>query len=118
MKKDLHPTSHLVVFIDSTCNEEFVTTSILSSDEIKEINGVPHKVLRVEISSGSHPFFTGKQMLVDTARRVEKFEARALKQSDTVAERKAKKAKREETKAKKVTKTKVVAKEIVQEDSK
>lgn len=101
MKKDLHPQSQPVVFVDSSCNQEFVTTSTMTSEETREIDGVEHKVLRVEISSGSHPFFTGKQILVDTARRVEKFEARKEKQEAEAAKRKGKKVKREENKAKK-----------------
>ncbi len=101
MKKDLHPQSHPVVFVDTTCKQDFVTSSTLTSDETKDIDGVAYQVIRVEISAGSHPFFTGKQMLVDTARRIEKFQARTAKQDDAKAARKGKKVKREETQAKK-----------------
>ena len=76
MKTDIHPKTHPVVFIDSSCKEEFVTTSTLTSDKTKKINGVDHYIINIEVSSASHPFYTGKQKLVDTAGRVDKFRAR------------------------------------------
>jgi len=93
MKADIHPTTHPVVFVDTSCNQEFVTTSTLKSDETRDIDGVSHYVLNVEISSASHPFYTGKQILVDTARRVEKFHARVEKQTAAASSRKGKKTK-------------------------
>ena len=93
MKKDIHPELHPVVFVDSSCNEEFVTLSTLTSEETREINGVEHFVIHTEISSGSHPFYTGKQVFLDTARRLEKFEARMKKQEAAAKKRKGKKAK-------------------------
>lgn len=94
MKQDIHPKVHPVVFVDTSCGAEFVTLSTLSSSETREINGVEHKVLNVEISSASHPFYTGKQILVDTARRVEKFQERTGKQAAASVGRKGKKVKR------------------------
>lgn len=76
MKKDIHPTLHPVVFVDISCGKEFVTMSTMTSEEKKKIKGVDHYVVRVEVSSASHPFYTGKKMLVDTAGRVDKFNAR------------------------------------------
>jgi large subunit ribosomal protein L31 len=105
MKKDIHPTSHQVVFVDTSCNEEFVTTSTLTSEETRDIDGVSHFVLPVEISSATHPFYTGKQILVDTARRVEKFQARAAKQDAAAAARKGKKSKKAVAAAKKAEET-------------
>lgn len=93
MKQGIHPATHPVVFVDSSCGAEFVTTSTLTSDEKRDINGVSHFVIHTEISSGSHPFYTGKQILLDTARRVEKFEARMQKQAAAAEKRKGKKAK-------------------------
>lgn len=93
MKKNIHPKINPVIFVDTSCGAEFVTTSTLTSDETREKNGIKHFVINVEISSASHPFYTGKQILVDTARRVEKFEARLEKQPHVAAKRKGKKAK-------------------------
>lgn len=60
-----------------------MTTSTLKSDQTKEVNGITYFVIPIEISSASHPFYTGKQILVDTARRVEKFKERVEKQGAT-----------------------------------
>ena len=76
MKKDLHPKLNHVVFIDTACKAEFATLSTLKSEETKKINGVEHYVIHVDVSSASHPFYTGEKMLVDTAGRVDKFRAR------------------------------------------
>lgn len=76
MKAEIHPKLHPVVFIDSSCGAEFVTRSTLTSDKTKKIDGVDHYIINVEISSASHPFYTGKKMMVDTAGRVDKFRAR------------------------------------------
>ena len=73
MKKDLHPKYHPVVFVDPSVGAEFVTRSTMTSSEVRNIDGVDHYVVRMEISSASHPFYTGKQRLVDTAGRVERF---------------------------------------------
>ena len=94
MKSDIHPQSHPVVFVDTSCGAEFVTTSTLTSEETRKIDGVDHYIINLEISSASHPFYTGKQMLIDTARRVEKFEARMKKQEEAAKARKGKKAKK------------------------
>jgi len=74
MKSDLHPEYHPVVFLDAGADFEFVSRSTMKSEETREIDGVEHYVIRLEISSASHPFFTGKQHFVDTAGRIEKFQ--------------------------------------------
>lgn len=94
MKTDIHPQVHPVVFVDTSCGAEFITHSTLKSDETRTIDGVDHYIINIEISSASHPFYTGKQILVDTARRVEKFEERMKKQTTAAAGRKGKKVKR------------------------
>lgn len=94
MKKDIHPKVSPVVFVDTSCGAQFVTTSSLKSNEKMDINGVSHMIVNVEISSASHPFYTGKQILVDTARRVEKFHERFGKQVATADSRKGKRVKR------------------------
>ena len=73
MKEDIHPETHPVVFVDSSNDTEFVTTSTLTSDETKEIDGAEHYVIDIEITSASHPFFTGEKRFVDTEGRVDKF---------------------------------------------
>jgi large subunit ribosomal protein L31 len=103
MKKDTHPELHPAIFIDSSCGKEFVALSTLTSDETRDRKGVKHFVHRIEISSASHPFYTGKQILVDTARRAEKFAERAAKQA-TASVRLGKKVKRAKAVAKKTAK--------------
>jgi large subunit ribosomal protein L31 len=73
MKKDIHPDYHPVVFVDPSVGAEFITRSTMTSKEVRKIDGVDHYVIRMEISSASHPFYTGKQRFVDTAGRVERF---------------------------------------------
>ncbi len=74
MKPEIHPDYHPVVFIDG--EHEILTRSTMKSGETKTIDGVEHFVVRVDISSYTHPFYTGKQRLVDTAGRVERFRQR------------------------------------------
>lgn len=73
MKKSTHPDYHPVVFVDPSVGAEFVTRSTIKTNEVRKINGVDHFVVRMEISSASHPFFTGKRKFIDTAGRVERF---------------------------------------------
>lgn len=94
MKQDTHPKVNAVVFVDTSCGAQYVSKSTLRSDEKMDIDGVPHMVINVEISSSSHPFYTGKQILVDTARRVEKFHERFGKTTAAADARKGKKVKR------------------------
>jgi large subunit ribosomal protein L31 len=77
MKPDIHPKLNNVVFIDG--RNEIATISTMSSSETKKIDGVDHFVVHVDISGHSHPFYTGKQRLVDTAGRIERFKARYSK---------------------------------------
>ena len=76
MKPDIHPEYHPVVFVDAGADFEFVSRSTKTSDETRKIDGVDHYVIRLEISSASHPFYTGKQHFVDTAGRIERFRQR------------------------------------------
>ena len=73
MKPDIHPAVHPVVFVDSSTGAEFITTSTMKSDTQRDIDGVSHYEVRLEITSDSHPFWTGTQKLVDTEGRVERF---------------------------------------------
>ena len=77
MKRDIHPDYRPVVFQDASANFAFLTRSTIRTNEtIVWEDGETYPLARVEISSASHPFFTGKQKLVDTAGRVERFERR------------------------------------------
>lgn len=105
MKKDIHPEARPTIFVDTSCGAEFVTTSTLHSDETKDKDGVTYQVVRVEISSGSHPFYTGKQIFIDAARRVEKFEEKMTQVKAAADARKGKKVKRAVRATKKTPKT-------------
>ncbi len=73
MKADIHPDYHPVIYVDAAAGEEWISRSTQTSEETRDIDGVSHYVIRLEISSYSHPFFTGKQRFVDTAGQIEKF---------------------------------------------
>lgn len=76
MRKGIHPEYHPVVYVDAGADFELVSRSTMTSEEVRQIDGVDHYVIRLEISSASHPFYTGKQHFVDTAGRIEKFRQR------------------------------------------
>ena len=77
MKKDLHPEYKEVVFLDTSSDFKFLTKSTMkSSDTIKWEDGNEYPLIKIEVSSASHPFYTGKKLFVDTAGRVEKFKKR------------------------------------------
>ncbi|BCR20836.1 type B 50S ribosomal protein L31 [Borrelia miyamotoi] len=74
MKKGIHPVSNLVVFKDGANGEIFLTKSTLTSkDTIKHSDNKEYPLVIVEITSKSHPFYTGQQRFVDAAGRIDKF---------------------------------------------
>lgn len=74
MKKGIHPANYrLVVFKDISNDATFITRSAAPAKETITVDGVEYPLVKLEISSSSHPFFTGKMKLVDTAGRVDKF---------------------------------------------
>ncbi len=75
MRKDIHPKNYrLVAFKDMSNGDTFITKSTTASKEtVKMDDGVEYPLIKLEISSSSHPFYTGKMKLVDTAGRVDKF---------------------------------------------
>ena len=77
MKDGIHPNYHPTVFVDG--EHEIVTRSTTGSAEKRVIDGVEHSVIHVDISSYTHPFYTGKQRILDTAGRVERFRQRYAK---------------------------------------
>lgn len=77
MKKEIHPENYRpVVFKDMSNDEIFISRSTIQSKETIEVDGVTYPLVKLEITSASHPFYTGKQKLVDTAGRVDKFMSR------------------------------------------
>ena len=77
MKTDIHPTYAAIVFRDLASGATFLTRSTATSDKtIEWEDGNTYPVIDVEISSESHPFYTGKQRILDSAGRVEKFNSR------------------------------------------
>ena len=72
MKKGIHPENYRpVVFKDMSNEDVFITRSTINAKETIEIDGVTYPLVKVEISNTSHPFYTGKSKLVDTAGRVD-----------------------------------------------
>ncbi len=77
MRKEIHPKYSEVVFHDTQSDAKFLTKSTMTSKEkIKWENGKEYPLIKIEVSSASHPFYTGKKIFVDTAGRVEKFNRR------------------------------------------
>lgn len=104
-KQELHPKDYrYVVFSDDAANFSFLTRSTAKSEEtIKWTDGNEYPLVKVQISSASHPFFTGEEKIIDTEGRVDRFKARAEKAAamKQALENKAKKAAKEaEKKAK------------------
>ena len=77
MKKDIHPENYRPVVIKDMSNGDmFISRSTCKTSETIEFDGETYPVVKIEISSSSHPFYTGKNKLVDTAGRVDKFMSR------------------------------------------
>ena len=77
MRKGIHPENYrLVAFKDMSNEDVFLTKSTANTNETLEVDGVEYPLAKVELSSRSHPFFTGQMKIVDTAGRVERFERR------------------------------------------
>jgi large subunit ribosomal protein L31 len=77
MKEGIHPESYRpVAFKDMSNGDVFISRSSVSTKETIEVDGVTYPVAKMDISNTSHPFYTGKANLVDTAGRVDKFKNR------------------------------------------
>lgn len=77
MKPGIHPENYrLVVFKDMSNEYQFITKSCAETKETIDVDGVEYPLVKLEISHTSHPFFTGKVKLVDTAGRIDKFKNR------------------------------------------
>jgi large subunit ribosomal protein L31 len=77
MKEGIHPDYREVVFYDVSCDFKFLTRSTIKAKEtIKWTDGKEYPLVKIEISSESHSFYTGKQKIIDTQGRVDKFRQR------------------------------------------
>ena len=112
-KKELHPKDYRdVVFSDEAAGFSFLTKSTAKSEEtIKWEDGKEYPLVKVQISSASHPFFTGEEKIIDTEGRVDRFKARAehAAKMKSALESKAKKAAREAEKKAKAKEEKIEA---------
>ena len=118
MRKDIHPEYREVLFHDTSVDEYFLVRSTLSTDQTKEYEGKTYPYCVLDISSASHPFYTGKQKLVDTGGRVDKFRKRFGNKTKTtpVAEAAAEEAPIEEVVVEEAITEEVVTEEpVVQE---
>jgi len=73
MKEGIHPNYRDVVFHDVSIDFKFITRSTINSRDTIEFEGKTYPLVKIEISAESHPFYTGKHKIVDTAGRVDKF---------------------------------------------
>lgn len=73
MKPEIHPDYREVLFVDVSCDFKFITRSTIGTRETGTFEGKEYPLVKIEVSSQSHPFFTGQHKIVDTAGRVEKF---------------------------------------------
>ena len=77
MKKDIHPNTYReVVFHDNSSDTDFLVSSTVKTTETTTYNGKEYPLFRMEISSASHPFYTGTEKVIDTAGRVDRFNKR------------------------------------------
>ncbi len=107
MKKDIHPKNYRpVVFQDSNDGSTFLTRSTVETKDTITLEGVEYPLVKVHISSSSHPFFTGEERIVDVEGRVDKYKARREAGEKARATRTAKspKAKKSQKEAKKLGK--------------
>ena len=80
MKKEIHPESYrLVAFKDMSNEDIFITKSTVETKETIEVEGVEYPLVKLEISRTSHPYYTGKSKLIDTAGRIDKFKNKYAK---------------------------------------
>ena len=80
MKEGIHPEYKEVVFLDTTSEVKFISRSTIKTSDTNTMeDGKTYPLVKIEVSSASHPFYTGKNVFLDTAGRVEKFNKRYKK---------------------------------------
>lgn len=116
MRKEIHPENYrLVAFKDMSNDEVFITKSTADTKETIDVDGTDYPLVKLEISRTSHPFYTGKAKLVDTAGRIDKFKNKY----DKFKKSPAKEATKEESTTAKATETSpATEKKVAQEASK
>jgi large subunit ribosomal protein L31 len=95
MKKGIHPQVNPVIFVDEASGQELITTSTMTAKETRDIDGISYFVIRCDVTSFSHPFFTGEMRFVDRQGRVDKFQKKmqlAQTKQQAVQAKKAKKS--------------------------
>ena len=84
MKKDIHPKYEEVLFYDMTAGTKFLSRSTkVPSETMKHDDGKEYPVIKLDISSASHPFYTGQKRMIDTEGRVERFQKKYAKTGAT-----------------------------------
>lgn len=81
MKKDIHPNSNAVCFVDVSTGKKFICRSTATSKKSENIDGVDHHLIVRDVTMDSHPAYTGEKRFVDTAGRVEKFQSKFSRRS-------------------------------------
>jgi len=76
VKPDIHPDYHKVIFVDSATGAEWTGRSTLTAKETREVDGEQVPVIKLEISSASHPFWTGKMRELDADGKIDRFRKR------------------------------------------
>ena len=76
MKPEIHPDYHKVIFVDSASGNEWFSRSTVTSKETRDVDGEAVPVVRLEISSVSHPFWTGKMRELDSDGKIDRFRKR------------------------------------------
>jgi large subunit ribosomal protein L31 len=79
VRKGIHPDYHKVLFVDTATGQEWVTRSTMTSSETREVEGEELPVVKLEVSSASHPFWTGKMREVDADGKIDRFRRRYAK---------------------------------------
>jgi len=80
MRKGIHPENYrMVAFKDMSNEEVFLTRSTVNTKETLDVDGIEYPLVKLEISRTSHPFYTGKSKLIDTAGRIDKFKSKYAK---------------------------------------
>ena len=95
MKKDIHPDYRLVAFQDLSTKDYLLVRSTAQTEETIDINGQTYPLISVEVSSVSHPFYTGKRKIVDSTGRVDRFKKLTEKMQKAQKQRKSAKEKKE-----------------------
>ena len=76
MKPEIHPEYHPVIFVDSATGTEWTSRSTMTSKEMRDVDGQQVPVVRLDISSASHPFWTGKMRELDADGKIDRFRKR------------------------------------------